>query len=109
MESNIACKQLIWGRGLDEFYERWAPKREKGFEVVIGSDIIYSNDMVEPLFQTVSRLLSNETGSIHVFLLAYARRNANINLVLKCAQQHGLEWKEPKDEAAEGIYIYILS
>lgn len=101
---NITCQQLIWGKNLDEFYRRWAPK-DRGFDVVMGSDTVYVEDMVEPLFETVSRLLSTESSSI--FLLSFARRNVSIDLVFSCAQKYGFASKKPKEKASEGVYLFF--
>mmetsp|Transcript_13564 Transcript_13564/g.29459 ORF Transcript_13564/g.29459 Transcript_13564/m.29459 type:complete len:243 (+) Transcript_13564:162-890(+) len=101
---NITCQQLIWGRKLDEFYRQWAPN-DRGFDVVMGSDIVYIEDMVEQLFETVSRLLSTESSS--VFLLSFARRNVSIDLVLSCAEKYGFASKKPKEKASEGVYLFF--
>lgn len=114
----LPCRQLIWG------HEQQTQEIQKcfgTFDVIIGSDIIYHEAIVEPLFKTVQRLLapssSDGTHDIEnndsvesilylqsVFLLAYARRNVRIDFVLDCAIRHGLQYIIPKTD--EGVYIF---
>lgn len=104
MRSNVAanisngmveCRQLRWGQDMDAF-------SSCGFHVILASDVIYVQDILEPLFDTVVQLLSNDEGSR--FWLSYARRNVSIDLVLECAQQHGLQWNELEDK--EGVFVF---
>ena len=120
--SPIRCEQLRWGRNLSSFRERHINdyKKRNGenndsydglFDLIMGSDIIYVEEILEPLFETVAQLLSiqtndmkNNTESTPKFLLAYARRNVSIDLVLNCATRFGFEWVEPND--SEGVFIF---
>ena len=91
---------------------------EQKFDILLGSDIIYVEHVVEPLFNTVSQLLSRHG----VFLLAFARRNVSIDYVLSVAQQQGFlyEYKElttvdnmatssvNSSSSMEGVYIFRL-
>ena len=92
---------------------------ERKFDILLGSDIIYVEHVVEPLFNTVSQLLSRHG----VFLLAFARRNVSIDYVLSVAQQQGFlyEYKEltavsnmptssvnSSSSSMEGVYIFRL-
>ncbi len=91
------------------------------FDILLGSDIIYVEHVVEPLFDTVSQLLSSHG----VFLLAFARRNVSIDYVLYVAQRQGFvyEYKELSamnddtsatsastnhSSSMEGVYIFRL-
>ena len=91
------------------------------FDILLGSDIIYVEHVVEPLFDTVSQLLSSHG----VFLLAFARRNVSIDYVLSVAQRQGFvyEYKEltaiddvmsaasastNHSSSMEGVYIFRL-
>ena len=49
----------------------------RGFDVVMGSDIIYVEDILDPLFDTVANFMKDNLDL--VFLLSYARRNVSIN------------------------------
>ena len=90
----VLCKQLRWGRNIQDFIDSSFCKT---FQVIIGSDIIYAHEQVDPLFATVSILL-DPNGT---FLLAYSRRNVSIDYVLECANHHGFVWTEP--EHSEGV------
>ena len=106
MNRVLPCRQLIWQRGVEEFKKRWCTdeQNQDGFDIIMGADIIYTEEAVEPLFNTVSSLLS-KANPHSKFLLAYARRNVKIDFVLNYAEKCGLIWSQPKD-AEEGVYIF---
>lgn len=112
----LPCRQLIWGHDqqLQDFKRLWGT-----FDVIIGSDIIYQESIIDPLFETVQELLTPSSTNVDlhnqdtleiilskqsVFLLAYARRNVQIDLVLDSAVRHGLEYIVPGTD--EGVYIF---
>mmetsp|Transcript_4343 Transcript_4343/g.6369 ORF Transcript_4343/g.6369 Transcript_4343/m.6369 type:complete len:122 (+) Transcript_4343:530-895(+) len=107
MNGSIMCKQLRWGRKVREFQENWAPK--DGFDVIMGSDIIYAKEYMQELFQTVSLLISMSNGSI--FLVSHMKRNPNLSFdfVFSCAEEHGFQWSAPKGETEEGMYTFYRS
>jgi predicted nicotinamide N-methyase len=109
--NNVTCRQLVWGRNLDHFVA------EHGFfDVVLGSDIIYVPEIIEPLFETIERIMKNPRNQDDgdqddqnyeddaMFILAYARRNVPIDLVLDHAKQRGFVWTCP--ESAEGVFCF---
>lgn len=91
--TDVVVKQLIWG----------VPQRDAiGLcDTIIGSDIIYLEEMLEPLWATVNDILA-PTGT---FLLAFARRNVSIDLVFEKADQFGFTWLMP-DQTEEGVIIF---
>jgi len=91
----VLCRQLVWGRNVESFV-----KNIGHFDTILGSDIIYVEEILEPLWQTVDQVLA-ANGS---FLLAYARRNVSIDLVLAEATKHGFVWETPKE--AEGVFVF---
>jgi predicted nicotinamide N-methyase len=94
--ASVQCPQLIWGHGLDKFHEMYkAP-----FDVMIGADIMYVPKVLQPLWETIDKLLS-ASGK---FLMAYARRNVPIESVLEHATKHGFEWTCPKK--GEGVFVF---
>jgi predicted nicotinamide N-methyase len=117
----ISCRQLVWGNSehinnvlhclrsvvvVGTTADESRPDMESNndqryFDVILGSDIIYVEHVIEPLFDTVSQLLDKRSG---VFLLAYCRRNVSISLVLSAAQQRGMVWHEP--DAPDGVYQF---
>jgi len=113
----LPCRQLKWGScEINEFRKKWccAKTKEMGtgvytcandrFDVIMGSDIIYADDIIEPLFDTVTGLLSY---SIHaLFLLAYIRRNVKIELVLDCAKRRGFHYEKADHTMDDGVYMF---
>jgi hypothetical protein len=114
----LPCRQLRWGHSqqIQDFKRCWGT-----FDVVLGSDIIYLEEILDPLFETVVELLSLSSkpedspfkqdefeiqSQQPVFLLAYARRNVKIDLVLETASRHGLEYLSRPEIDDEGIYIF---
>lgn len=99
--TNIQCLQLKWGSRIGEFKAKCNLPTPAGlFDLVMGSDIIYVETILEPLFQTVDALLS-PSGS---FVLAYARRNVKIDLVFQTADRFGFQWTEPT--SSEGCFVF---
>lgn len=92
-ECAIACPQLRWGHRLDEFIKYCGQ-----FDVLLAADIIYLEDTLEPLFDTVVALMKEK------FVLSYTRRNVKIYEVLECAERHSLSWSQPDDSG--GIFIF---
>jgi protein N-lysine methyltransferase METTL21D len=116
--NSITCQQLVWGDEAHIQAVRESLQHQQQvlataggdtsmttmttdqFQVILGSDIIYVDHVVEPLFDTVKDLLSTNG----VFLLAFARRNVKIDLVLDAAKQRGFVWDAPA--TPEGVYIF---
>jgi predicted nicotinamide N-methyase len=99
--TNIQCLQLQWGRRIEEFKAKCNLPTPSGlFDLVMGSDIIYVETILEPLFQTVDALLS----ASGLFVLAYARRNVKIDLVFQAAERFGFHWTEPT--SSEGCFVF---
>ena len=97
--TTMECHQLIWGQHLDRFQERHGT-----FDLILGSDIIYVEEILEPLWNTVDCLLRGGPHGGGAFWLAYARRNVPLDLVLQQAQKRNFVWKTP--EGAEGVYTF---
>lgn len=93
----IECRQLVWGR---EFVHGFSS--QEPFHLLLASDVIYVEEIIEPLLDTVVALMAQNDG---MFWLSYARRNVSIDKVLASAERHGLSWREPS-ETAEGVYVF---
>jgi len=66
-------------------------KYSTGFDVVLGSDIIYSSDSVNKLFRTVSALL----GENAIFLLSYVKRWRSVDAAfLSSVESNGFSIEE---------------
>jgi hypothetical protein len=73
------------------------------FDMIVGSDIIYLEEMLAPLWITIDALLS-PTG---VMWLAYSRRNVSIDLVVNAAARHDFILQEaPSVEHMDGMYVF---
>jgi len=70
------------------------------FQLILGSDVVYAQDQLEPLFTTIVALL-DPNGT---FLLAFTRRNVSIDCVLDCATSFGFSWTEP--DSSEGVFEF---
>lgn len=112
----VDCKQLRWGMALSAFSrhcQKTAVNTDDGnvtplagssqyrFDTIIGSDIIYTEGILDPLFTTVNALLALRGGK---FVLAYARRNVKIDLVFETATRHGFEWTSI--DTSEGCFVF---
>jgi predicted nicotinamide N-methyase len=97
----IQCRQLVWGENdrVDDLKHQYTGDNQ-GFHLVLGSDIIYVEEILDPLFQSVDRLLADGGA----FWLAYARRNVKIDLVLETADRHGFTYETPDD--TEGVFVF---
>jgi predicted nicotinamide N-methyase len=93
---HILCRQLVWGEKLESFQTSYG-----SFDTIVGSDIIYVEQILDPLWTTVDLLL-RPAGT---FLLSYARRNVSIDLVLRKATEYGFEWTTP--EMSEGVFVFV--
>ena len=74
-KTTISCSQLIWGKNLEEFLDTeekhhhlaacskdrmmslTTTTRRAGFDVILASDLVYMTKSLEPLWQTIDRLL----------------------------------------------------
>lgn len=104
--STIQCRQLVWGDNdrVDDLRKQYT--NSTGFHLVLGSDIIYVEEILDPLFQSVDRLLADNNGDDNdaQFWLAYARRNVKIDLVLETADRYGFTYETPDD--TEGVFVF---
>jgi len=64
----VAGAVLYWGRDEAAFLEQYP----KGFQVIMGGDLIYSREVVRPLLHCIDALLAKEDGS--VFFMIYVDR-----------------------------------
>lgn len=95
----VSGHQLIWGReSSTAFRERYCGR----FNLILASDIIYVESIIEPLWDTIINLM--ETGGL--FVMAFARRRVpvSIEFVLESAEKAGLSYLLEKED--DGLYIY---
>ncbi|CAH1249538.1 METTL21A [Branchiostoma lanceolatum] len=65
------CAHLKWGEGLDQFEATHGT-----FDLILGSDLLYTRCACLPLFQTVGKLLDKKPSSL--FLLAHRERRTKL-------------------------------
>lgn len=84
--TTITCVQLQWGLHLERFQQRIGIPT---FDLIMASDIIYVEEILHPLWQTVQALLAPHPDG--KFCLSFVRRNVSWDLVLAVAQQYDME------------------
>jgi predicted nicotinamide N-methyase len=122
----LSCHQLLWGRDTSQrFLETTAATtrtREstvtKKFDIILGSDLIYSPLVVNPMFETVQTLLNRDADG--VFLMAFAKRNVPVSKedVLEACDRHGFVSKcvvedltangDSDNDPAQGVFVYEI-
>jgi Lysine methyltransferase len=127
----VSCHQLLWGRdSTTRFCDRLSLATQTGddypekeitgdrntqVDLVIGSDLIYVPQVIQPLFETISVLLqeskekSDSTQGTSMFLMAHSNRrkgsSVTLDMVLKGAAAEGLEATVLREEVADDIFI----
>ncbi|KAN0015889.1 hypothetical protein ACTFIU_005838 [Dictyostelium citrinum] len=75
-DDRISIERLYWGNNqptLDHFIQQYSTKYN--FDTIIGSDLIYVDASIEPLFFTVDSILkTNKTGGKGIFYLSFLDR-----------------------------------
>ena len=101
----IKVEKLRWGEGVEEFHLSHGP-----FDMIVGADVIYEEEYLVPLFQTVKGLMDSADS---VFVLSFARRNVSIELVTSTACHLGFEQSTPPtfhpSNPNELIYFFKLT
>jgi hypothetical protein len=103
---HLACAQLLWGR------ERAFCFRSHighPVDVIFGSDLVYVQQNILPLFETVVTLLS-ASGS---FLMAHCdRREGNevtVDMVLEVAESHRMQYRVLEQEDDITLFCFTWS
>jgi len=96
--SSIVCSKLYWG-DLKAFIQEFP----EPFDVLLAADVIYEDEQVEPLVNTVATILRKPHG---VFYLAFARRNVPIDKVISAANNLSLKESVLDQNGMEPIYAF---
>ena len=110
--TSISCHQLRWGKNyIPNFTSSCSTNK---FDIIIASDVIYVEEIINDLFDTVMELLDDDENSM--FVLAFVRRNVKIDLVLEyacneCLLDYTCYCFNDDDDSAigstsEGIYVF---
>jgi predicted nicotinamide N-methyase len=101
----IYCNQLIWGQQTSlDFLKQ---QKEKQFDIILASDIIYSPVIIQPLWETVKTLLEPKG----IFVMAFARRKVPVSIddVLSAAKEASFTYVEcAESDHEKGIFIYTF-
>ena len=105
--SEVFCHQLIWGRETAQnFLSHRASNR--AFDIMFGSDLIYVQSVIVPLFETVETLLSHKADSI--FIMAHSNRRkgneVDVDMVLDAADKAGLRYEVA--EQVDDISVFVF-
>ncbi|EGC35383.1 hypothetical protein DICPUDRAFT_152320 [Dictyostelium purpureum] len=81
-------ERLFWGKTdtLEKFKEQYQSKFE--FDIVIGSDLIYVDDSIEPLFYTVDSILSKSQSNSPTFYLSFLDRKNHLPVLKSVSQKY---------------------
>lgn len=101
-DDTISCRQLLWGEEQAKIFLEQQQQQQQGeddekkehkFDIVIGSDLVYVQSVIKPLFETVQVLLNDDDES--KFLMAHcSRREGNevdLHMVLDAAEEEGFK------------------
>jgi len=95
-DDKISCRQLLWGKEHAESFLSTLPGESKKFDIILGSDLIYVQSVIRPLFETVRALLRDTEDA--EFLMAHcSRREGNeveLPMVLDIADEEGFVYEE---------------
>ena len=97
VSNSISCRQLIWGSPhVEKFLEYHGE-----FDTIIGADVIYTQDSVQPLLDTVVCMLKKPRGK---FVLSRFCKWNNVDdeIVIEAAKLQRLDCTRP----SEGIYVF---
>ena len=100
-DDNISCQQLKWGKREAKTF--LSQQGHDKFDIIIGSDLIYTNTTnLCPLFETVDVLLDDSQGK---FILAHNEKHSvSLNWVKSAANQKNMFCEVLKQEGQ----IYLL-
>ena len=95
--AKIACKQLLWG---SPYMEKFVEENET-YDTMLGADIIYTKESIQPLFDTVACLLKKPDGK---FVLSRYNKWNNVDdeVVIEAAKIRNLDCSR----SSEGIFVF---
>ena len=108
-DDSVSCQQLLWGKEhATTFLSQQTEERK--FDIILGSDLIYVNSVIKPLFESVRILLRDRKDC--KFIMAHcSRRKGNevdLSTVFNVADEFGFN-KEILLEDSEDISIFAFT
>ena len=107
IEGPLSCNQLLWSKANAELYLKKKCHGQK-FNVILASDIIYAKSVVEPMWESVQVLLSEEDGR---FLFAFARRQVAVSIkdILDMGESKGFEYSVCEEtNPQQDLFVYMF-
>ena len=108
-DDSISCQQLLWGKEHATTFLSQQPEGRK-FDIILGSDLIYVNSVIKPLFESV-RILLRDAKDCKFIMAHCSRRKGNevdLSSVYKVADEFGFD-KEILLEDSEDISIFAFT
>lgn len=109
-DDSISCQQLLWGEEHAKTFLLAQQPEGRKFDIILGSDLIYVNTVIKPLFESVRILLRDRKDC--KFIMAHcSRRKGNevdLSTVFDVADEFGFN-KEILLEDSEDISIFAFT
>ena len=102
-EGTVSCTQLLWGNQTTNDFLHFNGQQK--YDLILASDIVYTDVVIKPLWETVRLLLSRDG----VFLFAYCSRRdvpVTIDLVLQASTDAGFSHDCVDDR--DGVLVYLF-
>lgn len=84
---SLSVKKLEWGNR--DNIEGVKQLNEEGFDVIIGTDVTYVAEAINPLFETARELLSTQRSKECCLILCHVLRRVDEPSILSAASRHG--------------------
>lgn len=108
--SKLQVKPLEWGN--EEHINEIRKSNNKGFEVIIGTDVTYVAEAILPLFSTAQKLISSQPSSLEgesgpALILCHVLRRVDEPSILSAASRFGFRlidrWPSGRSTSAQSI------
>mmetsp|Transcript_15960 Transcript_15960/g.33379 ORF Transcript_15960/g.33379 Transcript_15960/m.33379 type:complete len:303 (+) Transcript_15960:68-976(+) len=120
--NQVFCRQLLWGEKFANQFLREQQQQqqqkgddkaveEKRFDVILGSDLLYVQSVIRPLFETV-RVLLNDKGHSKFVMAHCSRRIGNevdLSMVLDVANDEGFTYEEVFEEEDISVLSFQIT
>ncbi|KAL8522253.1 hypothetical protein ACS0TY_012405 [Phlomoides rotata] len=104
---SLIVKKLEWGNRDD--IEAIKQVNEEGFDVIIGTDVTYVAEAINPLFKTARELISTRTSKDSALILCHVLRRVDEPSILSAASENGFsmidQWSGESPSSSSGGII----
>ncbi|KAF2069594.1 hypothetical protein CYY_009085 [Polysphondylium violaceum] len=92
IDRGYPCKEVTLDWGVEKDINNCLSSDPNGYDYIIGSDVVYWQTSIVPLFETVDKLLHKSSTSR--FIICYQSRSTQTdNYLLKKAQEYGFSFE----------------